>query len=130
MITIPSSIYSPEITSFINDMIKEENAKHFYTLDDIHQDEFVALCLKALDYDVDIVMSREGNVALSKYLLYYDKDELIEVKKHLIESSRDKFSSYFDKIAEDMIETGHTQSMMYAHKKPLTDQSNGETLWI
>lgn len=130
MIAIPPALNNKEISSFIEDMISSENAKDFYSLDEIHQDEFVSLGLKALNHDIDICLSHDGNISLAKYLLNYDKDEQIELKKFLIASAREKFSCYFDQLLEEKTEMKRSESMYNARKKPLTDQSNGETLWI
>lgn len=100
-ICIPPSLYTQEILSFIDDMIDTYHPNGFESIYEIHQDKFVALCMKALGNDVDIVLNRDGNKALTKFLISYDKDEEVEVIESLKIAAREKFYSYFDHILEE-----------------------------
>lgn len=101
MISVPKSLYTKEIKSFINDLVESQNAKCFYSLDDIHQDKLVALGIKALDCDIDIVIGSDANKHLATFLLSYDPDEKIELFDAIKDSAREKFSNYFDIMISD-----------------------------
>jgi len=87
------------------------------------------LCIKALGCDVDIVLSSDGNNALAKLLLTYDRDEEIEVMRELKQSARDQFSNYFDEMLNEEKEDRYADSMYEAGKRRHVDQVNGEVRW-
>lgn len=95
---IPSSLYNKEIISFIDDMISYQDAKNFDSLDEIYQDKFTALCIRALDCDTDIVLSNNANRLLVNYLLKHDRDNEIDLLDDIKKSTKDQFSSYFDEL--------------------------------
>jgi len=130
MRTIPSHLRTKEISSFIDEMISYEDAKDFDSLDEIHQDKFVALCIRAFGCDVDIVLGSEGNSLLVKYLLSYDHDEEIEIMKALKESAREQFSWYFDEMLDEEKHDRYCDSMYEAGRRQIIDSTNGEARWI
>jgi len=95
---IPPKLYNTEIESFIDEMVSYHDAKDFYSLDDNQQDRFVALCIRALGCDVDVVLGEDGNKFLINYLLSNDRDEEIEVMNSLKDSAREQFGHYFNEI--------------------------------
>ncbi len=101
MTNVPRSLYTKEITSFINDLVEYQDAKCFYSIDDIHQDKLVALGIKALDCDIDIVIGHDANKHLAEFLLSSDPDDRIELIHAMKDSAREKFSSYFDIMISD-----------------------------
>lgn len=129
MRTIPRDLYNKETRTFIDEMISFEDAKDFDSLDEIHQDEWTALCIKALGCDVDIVLGSDGNSALVKLLLTYDRDEEIEVVKSLKESAREQFSGYFDEMLNEEKSNRYADSMYDAGKSRHVDRVNGEVRW-
>ena len=108
MNSIPTCLENKEIQSFISDMITFQNASDFFCLDEMYQDEFVALCLKALDYDVDIILGRDANKHLVKLLLSYDRDHEIELVKSIKDSAYEQFSFYFNHLISLKIEEHQT----------------------
>ena len=96
MTSVPPSLYTKEITSYIHYLVEDKNAKHFLFLDDVHQDKLTGLGIEALDGDIDILIGHDASKHLASYILSYDPDEKIEFFNAIKESARQHFSDYFD----------------------------------
>lgn len=126
MLTVPRDLRTKEIKSFIDDVISESDPKDFYSLDEIDQDKFSALCIRAFGCDVEIILGSDANSHLAKYFLTYDQDEAIDLLAKVKESAREHFSSYFDLLLDEELADRRHESLIAAGKHRYVDQINGE----
>ena len=99
--SIPRDLCNKEIKSYINDLIRFDDAKNFDSLNDFQKDHLVALGIKAFDGDIDIVLNSDSNKHLTNYLFSYDPDHRIELLNSIRESMYDKLGIYFNQMIED-----------------------------
>ena len=126
MSTIPKYLYTKEIKSCIYDLICFCDAKDFYSLDTIHQDQLVALGIAALGGDIDIVIGSSANKQLAKILNSYDRDEEIELINSIKESARDALGIYFERMIEDELIDLSQSSYSYGRR----DTFDGEPRYL
>lgn len=127
---LPKELYNKEVTSFINEMISFQDATTFSSLDELYQDQFSSLCIKAFGSDaVDIILSNEATQLLMRYLLSHDKDDSIEIMKELKKSAHENFSYYFDELISDERHLRRNELLEIAGKQKTIDK-HGETRWL
>ena len=130
MSMIPKDLYTKQITRCIRDLIRFEDAKDFYSLDEIHQDKLVNLGLSALGGDIEIIIGSDANRHLAKILNSYDRDEEIELIKSIKESAREKFAFYFTQMMEEVKDDIITEAVCEIRRRRRIDQINGEVTHI
>jgi len=129
MSIVPIDLYTPEIKSFIKYLVEDQDAKYFDDLDTIHKDKLVALGIRALGCDIEIVIGSQANQHLCAYLLSYDRDDEIELKNAIQDAAYEKFSSYYDQMISDMKEERKQDDLRDAGFCSYQDSQTGETLW-
>lgn len=102
MLTIPSQLRTRKISSFIEQIVSTQYVDNFYSLDESDQDTFVALCISALDCDIDVVLNHKGNSLLAKYLMTYERDKAQDVLDALADSAKEQFSVYFNQLLSEV----------------------------
>ncbi len=130
MSIVPRDLYTKEIKRCISDLICFCDAKDFYSLDDIHQDELVALGIKAFGCDIEIIIGSDANHHLAKLLTSHDRDDEIELIKCIKESAREKLGSYFDDMIQEELNDRRVESFYAAGKRRHVDHINGEVRYI
>lgn len=99
--SIPQNLFTPEIKTYIKDLIRFDDAKDFNSLDEFKKDHLVALGMQAFDGDIDIVLNSDSNKNLTNYLFSYDPCDRIELLNSIRESAREKFGVFFNQMIED-----------------------------
>lgn len=130
MLTIPRDLRTKEIKDFISDVITYSNAKDFYSLDELEQDKFSALCIRAFGCDVEIIIGSDANSHLAKYFLTYDRDEAIDLLDKVKESAREQFSGYFNFLLDEEKANIRHETLIEAGMRTYVDQTNGEVRYI
>ena len=130
MCIVPRDLYTKEIKRCINDLINFCDATDFYSLDDIHQDELVALGIKAFGCDIEIIIGSDANHYLANLLTSHDRDDEIELIKCIKESAREKLCSYFDYMIQEELNDRRANSFFEAGKRRHVDQINGEVRYL
>lgn len=103
MKTIPIELYNNKILEIIIKEITYNNSKYFYEFDELNKDNLISIALESLNNDVEIILSRETNKCLSKYLSTHNKDDLIEFKQSSKLDAYNHFEYYFDLILNEQI---------------------------
>jgi len=129
MISVPRSLYSKEITSYLRYLLQDKSASYFSDLDKIHKCKLVGLGIKALGCDIDVILTSLATNNLADFLLHPTEDEKIEVLSSLQESAFDHFSDYFDQMLCEINDEILSERMLEAGFRSTQDSQTGETIW-
>lgn len=130
MSIVPRDLYTKEIKRCIDDLILFCDAKDFYSLDEIHQNELVALGIKAFGCDIDIVIGSEANLYLANLLTSSDRDNEIELIRCIKESAREKLCSYFDYMIQEELTDRLANSFYTKIPRYIDLIKNGEVRYL
>lgn len=130
MITIPKELYNKEVISLIKNLISFDDAKDFDALDESNKDKLIALGMKALNYDVEIILGQETNRLLANFYSSYDRDDEIELTASIHENIREYFSPFFNEMIDEEIQSRRKNELIDSGRKPFVDRINGEIRWI
>lgn len=131
MNSIPRDLANDKaVLNYIDDLISFDGAKDFASLDDLQQDQLVALGIAALGADIEMILSTKANIQLAKYLTTYDRDEEIELTKAIRDSAREYFAQWFDEMIQERIHDRFVDFMHEIGKRAVQDPVNGETRWL
>lgn len=126
---IPSQLYSKEIISYIRYLILDEDAKDFYSLNEIHQTKLVSLTLKSFHFDINITLSSDTLFYMSRSLIKKDFDTDCELLKSLHNDAIEKFSCHLDDLIAQIYSDINHENMIDRGFISFKDSSNGEILW-
>jgi hypothetical protein len=119
-----------EILSYINDLINTYDIKSFFDLDQDHKEHLSALCIQALDGDLDIVLDHDSNMALSRYLIACSASDKFNLLEYIKKSAIEKFEDELNLIIEAEIHDRFASSMHDEGHYQYQDQQTGEYQWI
>jgi len=129
MVNIPTQLYSKEIIDLIKYQLSESEFNCFNDFDEIHKDSLISYALKELNYDIEVTLSQEANEYLSKYLLEYDRDYLIEFNKLARYEYCQYFENYFDQMIYEIKNEIECDQLKEDGFTSYIDRENGETQW-
>lgn len=130
MVNIPRHLYTKKIKEFISYIVSFELANNFDELDELDKDRLMALGIGALDGDIDITLSTEANLLLTKFLSTHDRDDEIELTKATKQSAEEQFSPWFDEMIQEERQSRFFETLHRANKKVYVDHINGEIRYL
>lgn len=124
---IPSELRTKKIQDFMIDLVLDSE-RDFDSLTEIKKDEFVSLCIEALD-DIEIVLSGKANKCFSKYISTYDSMDSYDFIEEMKKETREQFRDYFEHLFLETL--GEYISVLNREigLRTFTDVETGETAW-